>query len=54
MKAWKDDWKNWMLRTQRAMAMKTLEEFHPYVSVCANIQTSDEGNRITFGYTCSP
>ncbi len=42
-KVWKDDWKNWMLRTQRAIVMKTLEELHPYISVCANIQTSDEG-----------
>jgi len=27
-----------MLRTQRAMMMKTSEELHPYISVCANIR----------------
>jgi hypothetical protein len=37
-KVWKDDWKNWMLRTQRAMMMKTSEELRPYISVCANIR----------------
>jgi hypothetical protein len=29
---------------QRAMMMKTSEELHPYISVCANIQTPDEGS----------
>jgi len=27
-----------MLRTQWAMMMKTSEELHPYISVCANIR----------------
>jgi hypothetical protein len=27
-----------MLRTQRAIMMKTLEELHLYISVCANIR----------------
>jgi hypothetical protein len=25
--------------------MKTSEKLHPYISVCANIQTLDEGSR---------
>ena len=27
-----------MLRTQRAIIIKTSEELHPYISVCANIR----------------
>jgi hypothetical protein len=33
------------LDARNAEMMKASEELHPYISICANIQTLDEGNR---------